>query len=237
MKRAMASPAVSIPAFAFRAVVLCLVLLPFAAALERGGHAAPPGQSVALDQPAGTGQETLARLKDKAGQVQSIYSGFVQERRLSIFSQTLRSRGVFAFGRPASLRWEYLEPVRSGFALSGEAGKRWNELSGESREFQAGRDPIMQLVAAQILLWTTLDLETLGKTFRIEVESGSPAVLRFTPLTPDRGPVTGMRITFTPDDSAIAVIEIMEKDGDSTTIRFTDTRLNTVLDDTLFTRQ
>ena len=62
-------------------------------------------------------------------------------------------------------------------------------------------------------------------------------MLRFTPRTQDQGPVTGMRITFTTDDSAIPVIEIMEKDGDSTTIRFTDTRLNTVLDDALFTRQ
>lgn len=182
-------------------------------------------------------RDVLARLKTKAGQVHSIESLFTQEKRLSIFNQTLVSKGTFAFQRPRSLRWEYLEPIRSGFTLNGDSGKRWNELAGEARDFSVRKDPIMQLVAGQILLWTTLDLDALSGTYRIEVESDSPAVLRFTPLAAGPSPIAGLRITFVPDDAAIAIIEILEAAGDSTTIRFQDTKLNAEIDAGVFTRQ
>jgi outer membrane lipoprotein-sorting protein len=182
-------------------------------------------------------RDVLARLKDKAGQVRSIQCPFTQEKRLSIFNQTLVSKGTFAFQRPRSLRWEYLEPIRSGFTLNGDSGKRWNELAGEARDFSVHKDPIMQLVAGQILLWTTLDLDALSRTYRIEVESDSPAVLLFTPAATGPSPIAGLRITFVPDDSAIAIIEILEAEGDSTTIRFHDTKLNDEIDAEVFTRQ
>jgi len=180
---------------------------------------------------------TLGRVQAKAGQVQSILSRFTQEKKLSIVNKPLVSEGVFAFQRPKMLRWEYLEPVRSGFVLNGDAGMRWNELAGEARSFTVQKDPVMQLVSGQILLWTTLDLESLSKEFRIDVESDSPAVLRLTPKTEGQSPVRAIRITFAADDSSIAAIEFFEKEGDSTTLHFHDTKLNTPIDAALFARQ
>jgi len=203
----------------------CLLAAIFLTACASGAFTAPDADG------------TLARLTAKAGQVHSIQSSFTQEKRLDIFNRTLVSKGVFAFERPQSLRWEYLEPVRSGFALHDGEGRRWNELSGESRDFTVRQDPVMQIVSGQILLWTTLDLSTLSRTFRIEVESDSPAILRFTPLAQGAGPIAGMRITFTPDDAAISSIEIHEAEGDSTVIRFHDTRLNGEIAPRVFTQQ
>jgi len=180
--------------------------------------------------------EVQARLAAKASQVFSIQSSFTQEKRLSIFNQTINAAGSFAFERPGSLRWEYLEPVRSGFVLHGGAGRRWNELAGEEREFSVSKDPVMQIVSGQILLWTTLDFEALARAFRMDVESPSPAVLRFTPLQAAASPIAWMRITFTPDEASIASIEIMESEGDSTLIRFHGTRLNEPVADGVFTR-
>ncbi|EHJ48838.1 outer membrane lipoprotein carrier protein LolA [Solidesulfovibrio carbinoliphilus subsp. oakridgensis] len=190
--------------------------------------------SVALA--AGSPGDTLLRLAAKAGQVRSIQTEFTQEKRLSIFKQILLSKGEFAFQRPRSLRWEYLEPVRSGFILHGDSGKRWNELAGETQDFSVRKDPIMQLVSSQILLWTTLDLKALSRTYTIAVKSDAPAVLLFTPRAAEVGPIAGLCITFTPDDAAIAVIEILEGQGDSTTIRFHGTRLNDDIDPGVFTR-
>lgn len=190
--------------------------------------------AIAGDTAASGSEATLARLTAKAGRVTSIKSRFTQEKRLGIFKQTMVSRGVFAFRRPASLRWEYLDPVRSGFVLDAGAGTRWNDLSGESRDFTVERDPVMRLVSSQILLWTTLDLKALSRAYRIEVEADSPAVLRFIPLDGDSGPVKSMRITFSPDDLSIAAIEIIEAEGDSTTIHFDATELDKDLNGSLF---
>ena len=183
------------------------------------------------------GEATLRRLMARAGQVQTIQSSFTQEKRLDIFNRTLVSKGFFAFARPDSLRWEYVDPVRSGFTLQAGTGKRWNDLSGESRDFTLRLDPIMQIVSAQILLWTTLDLDTLSRTFHIEVESDNPAVLRFVPLSQGASPIAVLRITFTPDDMAISSIEIREQEADSTLIHFHDTRLNGVIAPSVFGRR
>lgn len=182
-------------------------------------------------------EDTLSRLTTKAGQVKSIQAEFTQEKRLSIFKQTLISKGRFVFQRPASLRWEYQDPVHSGFIVHEESGIRWNALTGETRDFSLQNDPIMRLVSGQILLWTTLNLQALSRTYHIDIESISPAILHFTPLTAGPGPIVGMRITFTPDDMAIATIEMMETQGDTTTIRFHNTQLNDEIPALVFTRQ
>jgi len=180
---------------------------------------------------------TLARLRAKAEQIHSILATFTQEKRLRIVNKPLVSKGRFAFQKPRMLRWEYLSPVRSGFAVDGETGTRWNELSGEMKSFVVQKDPIMQIVSAQMLLWTTLDLDSLSKMFQIVVESDSPAILKLIPHTEGKSPVQGIRITFAKDDSAIVAIEILEQEGDSTTLRFSDMAVNTALDPALFTQK
>jgi len=196
--------------------------------------------AVSFLSPAFAGQSsdaTLRRVQAKAGQVQSIQAKFTQEKKLSIVKKPLVSQGIFAFQRPKMLRWEYLSPVRSGFVVNGDAGTRWNELSGETKNFTVQKDPVMQIVSDQILLWTTLDLDALSKMFQIDVESDSPAVLRLTRHEGEQSPIRGIRITFAPDDSSIAAIEILENDNDSTTLRFYDTQLNAPLDPALFARK
>jgi len=185
----------------------------------------------------GSPDATLARLRAKAEQIHSVLTAFTQEKKLSIVNKPLVSKGIFAFQKPKMLRWEYLSPVRSGFAVNGEAGTRWNELSGETKSFVVQKDPIMQIVSAQILLWTTLDLDSLSKMFQIVVESDSPAVLKLVPHTEGKSPVQSIRITFAKDDSSIAAIEILEQEGDSTTLRFSDTKVNAALNPALFARK
>jgi len=186
----------------------------------------------------GSPDATLTRLREKAGQVHSIFSTFVQEKRLGIVKKPLVSKGTFAFERPKMLRWEYLSPVRSGFTVNGEAGTRWNELSGETANFVTQKDPVMRIVSGQILLWTTLDLDALSKMFDIAVESDAPAILKLAPKNTDgENPVRSIRITFASDDSSIAAIEINEREGDSTTLRFYDTKVNAALDPALFTHK
>jgi outer membrane lipoprotein-sorting protein len=169
----------------------------------------------------------FARLEQAAAEVRTISSGFVQEKRLAMFKTVVSSKGRFYFQKPDRLRWETTEPVASGFVLNGNKGRRWHQRTGRDEPFDIRREPIMKIVSDQILAWAKPDIARLRKEYRIRVLAEDPLSLRLDPIsaaaagTPDH-----LRITISPDGRYVRTVEIREKDGDSTVIRFIDTVVN-----------
>jgi len=171
-------------------------------------------------------QQTFARLQAEAALVETLESDFVQEKHLSIFNDVLVSKGHFLYRRPDALRWEILEPVKTGFVLNGESGRRWHERSGDQESFTIARDPVMNVVARELLSWTRVDLDELAQRYTIRVESDAPIRLHLTPLSDTAGFLEYLLIEFAPQAGYVRQVEVHEPGGDFTRIRFTDTRLN-----------
>ncbi len=177
----------------------------------------------------------LAELKQAAAQTTTLSSPFVQEKYLDIFAEKLLSQGQFSYQQPDFLRWELLTPVASGFVLRGEQGERWNQLSGEVESFSVSTDPIMGMIAQQLLAWAKVDLDWLQSRYRMELQTVKPLVLHLYPL--DAGEATFieyLQIQFAPDRSHVVVVKMIEPGGDSTTIRFTKVEINADLPTTTF---
>ena len=171
--------------------------------------------------------EILDRLQSAAEGTQSLSSDFVQEKHLAIFSETLLSRGRFFYRQPAQLRWELLTPVVSGFVLRGQQGERWNGLSKETRSFRIDRDPIMGIIAQQLLAWARVDIGWLKSRYRIQLLTGQPVRLQLFPL--DKGEVGFIeliQILFATDSSHIVLVEMHEAGGDKTLLRFENVQVN-----------
>lgn len=180
-------------------------------------------------------ETVLQRLKNTAGRVRTIRSAFVQEKHLTMFPEVLTSRGTFCFQRPGRLRWEYLKPIKMGFVIDGDKGRRWNSLVEQDQTFQLEDSLEMRIAAEQLLIWTELDLDKLQRAYDIELAEPEPVALRLTPKgMAARRFVDHLRVTFAPSGRTVTEVAIFETGGDNTRLRFSDTELNRPLDAALF---
>lgn len=167
----------------------------------------------------------LTRLEGVAAGVKSLSSDFVQEKHLAMFEEVLTSKGRFVFVKPDRLRWELLEPVNSGFVLQGNEGRRWSDRSGRTEPFDLAKEPVMKLVAEQLLSWARADFVKLRKEYRISLVREKPVQLRLDPLAKG-GILDHLLIAFAADETHVESVEIHDKDGDFTRIRFLAATVN-----------
>ena len=174
--------------------------------------------------------DVLAELKTAAATTETLSSPFVQEKYLDIFAEKLLSQGQFVYRKPDQLRWELLSPVASGFILQGDNGERWNSLSHERDKFSVKNDPIMGMIARQLLAWAQVDLNWLQQRYRMELASNEPVVLTLYPLdSGEAGFIDHLQVLFSADRSHVSEVQMIEQGGDSTVIRFTDVQINAPL--------
>ncbi len=179
--------------------------------------------------------EILDSLRSKAAGVKVIASDFKQEKRLSMFDSMLVSTGRFFFDRPDRLRWEYIAPLTEGFAISGEKGTRWTDSIENRQQFVLRQDPVMHIVAGQLLAWATFDLDRLRQEYDIALDGASPVILRLTPRGDDaRRILQCLLIEFSPSGETVARVELREQGEDFTRITFSGTVTNQPLDAGLF---
>ena len=180
-------------------------------------------------------QSLLERMQSAASSTETLASAFVQEKYLAIFSETLVSQGRFAYGRPDRLRWELLTPFASGFVLNGRSGERWNGLSKERGHFSIDREPVMGMIAQQLLAWARVDLDWLRQRYRMELLAREPARLRLIPLVQGEAAfIQHLEMTFAEDLRSIAAVLLLELGGDKTLLRFSQVELNATLQDDTF---
>jgi outer membrane lipoprotein-sorting protein len=174
--------------------------------------------------------DLLGKLGTAAAATETVTSPFVQEKYLEIFSEKLLSQGQFAYRKPDQLRWELLSPVASGFILQGDNGERWNSLSHEQESFSVKKDPVMGMIARQLLAWAQVDLDWLQQRYRMELVTGGAVALRLHPLDAgEAGFIDHLQVKFATDYSHVTEVLMVEQGGDRTLIRFTAVKINSPL--------
>jgi outer membrane lipoprotein-sorting protein len=203
---------------ALRVLPLCLLLA--------AADGAPLRAATATDA-------VLARLAAAAAGVETAQGRVRQEKRLEMFKDTVVSRGRFAYRSPDRLRWELTEPVASGFSITGPAGRRWHGLTGRAEPFTLANDPMMRVVAGQILASVRADFAPLQKEYRVSVASESPVTLVLEPLVANPF-VERVTVTFAKGAAHVESVVVREKGGDQTTFSFTDVEVNKPIPDGAF---
>jgi outer membrane lipoprotein-sorting protein len=176
----------------------------------------------------------LDRLNELAAGVDTLASDFSQEKYLAVFQDVLPAKGRFYYRKPDHLRWEMTSPVTSGFVLRGDTGRRWQEAGSRGEPFDIAREPVMKIVADQLLAWTRADFEALRRDYRISLAGEAPVRLRLDPKGAAAGFLDYLSITFAPDGRHVQQVEVHEQGGDYTRITFHHTVVNGPLADDLF---
>ena len=170
----------------------------------------------------------------ESGKIQSIESGFRQEKVLSALTETIQSRGQFWFKRANKVRIEYKTPFLYTMILNGDKmlirdGEKQSQINVRSNKlFQQVNRIMIDCVQGTILDskdFTARVFENDG-SYLLELTPTSKALREFFQI---------INLTVQKADYVASSIEMNEPGGDKTTIYFVDRKLNNPIADAVFT--
>ena len=197
------------------------------------------GMCVAVAQPKGyTAVKNIDAFRksfsDESAKIQTIESGFRQEKVLSALTETIESRGQFWYTRTNKVRIEYKVPFSYTMVLNGDKmivrdGEKQTQVNTRSNKlFQQVNRIMIDCVQGTIM-------ESKDFTHRV-FENGDNYLLELTPTSKAlREFFQIIYLTIRKSDYVASSIEMNEPGGDKTTIYFIDRKLNNAVADAVFT--
>lgn len=170
-----------------------------------------------------------------ASTVQTLSSDFSQEKHLSMLKEPLISLGKFAYEKPDRLYWEMVKPFPAGFIVRGGQARRWGSDPRVTETIEVDQDPMIKAIVEQVFAWARADFPWLEKRYRITVMEETSFLLKLIPLSSrEKKFLAHITIAFSEDWTHVRSLEIHEKGGDFTRIRFLKPLLNPSLPKDLF---
>lgn len=174
-----------------------------------------------------------SRLQSESKNTSSITSQFIQERHLSAMTQPLVSRGHFWYKKPASVRWEYVEPYKSLIILTKR--KVFIQEDQKKHEYDMQSGSAFQNLGHIMFSFILGDIESAEKDYHIEyLENKSLYFVKLTPRHVGQDIMSRIDLYFDRNDFSLSKIIMYEKGEDFTSIRFENKELNVEVPNEIF---
>jgi len=185
-----------------------------------------PPQELPKELPKGKAG-AFARIEKTVSSVQAVASEFRQERRLAMLKEPVVSSGRFYYAKPDKLRWEFLSPDPSGFLVNGKLAKQWKGKNNPPEAFDLQQNPVIQLIVDQLLAWTKADFAWIEQRYTVSVVKEDPISLKLVPRSSkEKKYIDHILVSFEAATHYSNAVDIIEKGGDSTRIRFFNMIIN-----------
>jgi len=180
-------------------------------------------------------RETLQKIRRAMEGIETVSGDFSEEKRLVMLKEPVVLKGRFYYIRPDRLRWEHLTPEIQGIAVSNGHGSKWLQDASKATPFELDSAPAIRRFVDQVLSWIRGDFDGTTDKYRIAVSSKGPVSVVLTPISEaEKAFLDRILITFSSDLRHVQSVDIHEKDGDASRIRFTRVQINRVLEPGLF---
>ncbi len=187
-------------------------------------------------QPAGskelTPSERTAFIESLSKGVKTVQCSFRQEKKSDLISETSVSEGVMYFRMPSSLRWEYTKPTPMAIVMhNGKitvADASGNQQNKNARVFRELTHLIASVVSGK-------EFES-EKNFKTRYYANTTCYwIKMTPAN-RRLKAFFNHLEMTVDKQKMVAVKMVmnEKEGDLTTITFSNHKVNVAIDDKLF---
>ncbi len=178
----------------------------------------------------------LKRIESKFKEIDTMTTGFIQHRKLSVFKHELEICGKIYMQQPDAFAWYVEKPFHSAMIIDGDIIKQWDEETSKTRKISLKKKPAFRAAVDQMRLWFSAQYAELRNSYSIKLVAESPVILEFRPKEEDAGSsfFSKVLITFREDEGYLKSIAIYEANGDSTVINFVDTVLNSTIDETVW---
>ena len=179
--------------------------------------------------------DSWENIRKESANTSSISARFTQTKRMKILTSPLVSSGTFCFKAPDSVRWAYDAPVKSVLLLHQGTSRRFTQgHSGWTEDAGIGA-AATSVMLQEIMLWSTGRF-TESQGFSAELPAGTSPRIQLRPRDSSLGKIiSGIEIIPAPDrPGMIQSIIIREGEGNTTTLDFSEVKINARLEDGLF---
>ena len=195
------------------------------------GYAEPSVNEESQHTPSEIG-EVLGRLEEKMSRIQTLKTGFIQEKDLAIFNQKVILKGTVFLQKPSLFAWHIKEPIRYSLVIKGDVIRQWDEDTDRVQQVSLEKNPAFQTVVEQMRKWFSGTYTSMLKEYDVTILKQHPVSLKFTSLesTIASKVINRINVIFREDERYIHQIHLEEKSGDSMLLTFVETQLNVLID-------
>jgi outer membrane lipoprotein-sorting protein len=167
------------------------------------------------------------RLNTMSAGLLSIESDFIQEKKLSVLSNVLISRGYFCFKKENQIRWEYRQPYPYLIIINHD--KIYIKEDKDQRQYDMQSNKMFQEMNRFISGCIQGDILKNEKEYQIMYyEDNQSYFVTLVPVSEKmRQMISEVQVWFERDDLTVSRIRMLESGGDYTRIDFTNKKLNT----------
>lgn len=172
-------------------------------------------------------------LKETFRNIRSVKADFLQKRYLKILTKPLLSQGKLFFYIPDSLRWEYLNPLRSVMLQKGSTVQVYNFAEGVWKPEMAQAVEARRMVLTEISQWFQGRFDE-SKAFKHVYSPGPPARVMMVPGEGINRFIQRIEIILSGKPGVIDRVEIEEPGGSRTSIEFRNVEVNSSFSSEVF---
>jgi|GEM_PF-710165 len=172
----------------------------------------------------------LDQMQSEMAKVSSFYLEFVQERRLKLFDEPLKTEGAMVMTQSGDMRWETTTPFQSILLGNAKSVAQFEFSKGKWEKLKVGMPQMLKQMLQQMTLMHQGKLETLTNDFALTVSTGAVTVVTMTPKNKDISSfIAALEIHLAPDLTATREVVMREPGGDFTRIIFNREKRNVTL--------
>ena len=179
-------------------------------------------------------KQIIEKVNKSAMAASSMQCDFSQTKKMKLLSKEMQSKGVMYFKRPNQLRWQYTAPYDYTFILNGDKVQLKSTKSTKNIDVQGNK--MFRQISDIILNSVTGGSLKSSADFSVEVyKSAEGYFARMYPKKKELKQIyQAIEIYFNPSLTLISSVKMIEKTGDVTTVKLTNTKTNIPLDEKLF---
>ncbi len=121
--------------------------------------------------------KVLKRLEASMGKVNSLSTGFVQEKDLAVFKKKLTLTGNIYMHKPDMFAWHLEDPIKFRMVINGKSMTQWDGESGKVQKVNLGKNPAFTAATKQMRQWFGGNYSSLTSEYIISIKSQGPVVL------------------------------------------------------------
>ncbi len=162
---------------------------------------------------------------DNFSKTENISSDFVMEKHLSIAQKPLISKGHFYFKNSGFLYWAYSSPFVSGYLLEDSKVYSWKYIGTKKKVEDITKQTYAKKMVEFIYMFLSMDMKKISQAYDVKEQENS---LELYPKKNVKGnTLEKIKLYFDLEKAIVTEVDIIDKSGDNTIIKFNNSLTNT----------